>query len=427
MNSNQQISKAGDINIDLVQITTTQGFYQNITGQVIGLQVFEDIFSPFITGTLEILDSLDLMNVFPFNGEEYLELKLTTPTLERGNIDSKFYIYKMANRAMIGNKSLIYTLHFISIEAVVDINKKLSKVFSGKCSEIVKNILKDPENGLQVSKEVFIEETNNSTKYISNFWSPIKNINSLCETSANKNGSGSYLFFENRYGFNFVSLESLYDTKIYQEFLYDNYIRDMQGNDARTVKNVTEDYKRIRSIVIPTAYDYIERSTNGMFGSRLFTYDILTKKYNNINYDMIENYKKFNHLNQYPLASNKSVYRHNSFIMSMSKYTGNFSGYGDVTNAGTVQNRVSSLAQINANKVEIVVPGRLDYTVGLRIELKLNKVEPTNKEDTDTRDEMFSGAYIIAAVNHYINKNVHECTLEIVKESLLIDLNRSSK
>ena len=49
MNSSEQISKAGDINIELVQITTSQKFYQNITSQVIGIQIFEDIFSPFIT------------------------------------------------------------------------------------------------------------------------------------------------------------------------------------------------------------------------------------------------------------------------------------------------------------------------------------------------------------------------------------------
>jgi len=424
MISSEKLSKAGDINIELVQITTTQGFYQNITNQVIGLQVFEDIFSPFITGTLEIRDSLDLMNVFPFNGEEFLELKLTTPTLEKGNIDSKFYIYKMANRAMVGNRSLIYTLHFISMEAIVDINKRISKTFSGKCSDIVKFILKDPSNGLQVNKEIFIEDTSNSTKYISNFWSPIKNINNVCETAVNQNGSSSYVFFENRYGFNFTSLESLYGGTIFQEFIYDNYIRDSEKNDPRTVKNVTEDYKRIRSIIIPTAYDYIERARNGMYGSRMYNYDLSTKQFTSKTYDMFDNFNNQKHLNKFPLASNKAVYRYNSMIISVPKYYGNFMGLADSTNSHSIQNRISLLAQIDSNKIEVMVPGRLDYTVGLRVKIKLNKIEPVTKEDTEYQDEMFSGTYIIAAINHYMNRNMHECTLELVKESLLIDLNR---
>jgi hypothetical protein len=53
MDTSQQIVKAGDVNIEIIQIVTSQGFYQNITEQVIGIQVFEDLFSPFITGTLE--------------------------------------------------------------------------------------------------------------------------------------------------------------------------------------------------------------------------------------------------------------------------------------------------------------------------------------------------------------------------------------
>lgn len=424
MDSSEKISKAGSINVELIQITTTQGFYQDITNQVMGLQIFEDLFSPFITGTLEIYDSLDLMNVFPFNGEEFLELKLNTPTLQKGNIDGKFYIYKMSNRAMTGNRALVYTLHFISTEALVDINKKISKTFAGKCSDIAKTVITDIANGLQITRKVKIEETKNSTKYISNFWSPVKNINNVCETSVNLNGSGSYVFYEDREGFNFVSLESLYQQNVFQVFLYDNYIRDNLPNDARSVKNTNEDYKRVRSISIPTAFDYIERARGGMFGSRMYTYDLGTKKFESKNYDMLKNFDNQKHLNGYPLASNKALYRYNSMILSIPKYFGNFMGLADSTNANSIQNRISLLTQINSNKIEVVVPGRLDYTVGLRVELKLYKTEPSNKQDTEIIDEMFSGTYLIAAINHYINRNMHECTFELVKDSLLIDLDR---
>jgi hypothetical protein len=419
------INKAGDINIEMVQITTTQGFYQDILNQVISLQIFEDIFSPFTTGTLEIKDSLDLLNVFPFNGEEYLELKLNTPTLTEGNIDGKFYIYKMSNRVMLGDRVTIYTLHFISIEAIVDLNKKISKTFSGKCSDIVKDLLSDTAYGLQATKPLVVEDTQNSTKYISNFWSPIKNLNNLAETSINMNGSSSYLFYEDRYGFNFVSLESLYTKNVFQEFIYDSYIRDTTI-DTGSVKNVTEDYKRIHSINISTVFDYIERVRSGLYGSKLYTHDMTTKTFEGKLYNMLDNFSKEKHLNEFPLASNSSIYRYNSMIMFVPKYYQNFSNFGDSTNANSIQNRISLLSQIDANKLEIVVPGRLDYTVGLKVLLKLYKIEPQSKEDSELIDNMLSGNYIIAAINHYINRNLHECSIELVKESLLIDLNRKN-
>lgn len=417
------INKAGDINIEMAQITTTQGFYQDILNQIIGIQLFEDLFAPFTTGTIEIRDSLDLLNAFPFNGEEYLEIKLTTPSLEKGNVDGKFYIYKMANRTMLGDRSVVYTLNFISVEAVIDLNKKISKTFSGKCSDIAKDLLSDTTHGLQPTKPIVVEDTQNSTKYISNFWSPIKNLNNVVETSVNVNGSGSYVFYEDRYGFNFVSMESLYSKDIFQEFIYDSYIRD-NAYGSGSVRNVNEDYKRIRSINIDVAYDYIERVRSGMYGSKLYTHDLTTKRFEGKLYNMLDNFASQKHLNEFPLASNRSVYRYNSLILFVPKYHQNFSNFGDSTNANSMQNRVSLLSQIDANKIQIVVPGRMDYTVGLKVNLKLYKVEPQSSDDTSIIDNVLSGSYIITAINHYINRNMHQCTIEVAKESLLIDLNR---
>ena len=425
MDTSQQIVKAGDINIEEIQITTAQGFYQDITNQVMGLQIFEDLFAPFITGTIEIRDALDLLNVFPFNGEEYLELKLSTPSLEEGRIDEKFYIYKMSNRNMVGDRATIYTLHFISTYAIVDLNKKISKTFGGKCSDIAKQLITDKTHGLEVTKNVIVEETSNATKYISNFWSPVKNINNVVEVSVNQSGAGSYVFYEDRYGFNFVSLESLYTKVVFQSFVYDSYVRDKtNSNDTQTVKNVTEDYKRIRSISVPTAYDYIERARSGMFGSKLYTYDYTTKRFENKNYNSLDHFKDQNHLNDYPLISNKALYSEQAFMIKVPKYYGNFMNFGDSTNANSIQNRISLLSQIDANKIEIVVPGRLDYTVGLKIDIILYKIEPNTKEDTEVVDEMLSGSYLISSINHYINRNAHECTFELIKESLIVDLNR---
>ena len=43
----------------------------------------------------------------------------------------------MTNREMSGDKSVVYQLHFISVEAVVDLNKKTSRVFGNKISKMI--------------------------------------------------------------------------------------------------------------------------------------------------------------------------------------------------------------------------------------------------------------------------------------------------
>jgi hypothetical protein len=93
-----------------------------------------------------------------------------------------------------------------------------------------------------------------------------------------------------------------------------------------------------------------------------------------------------------------------STLINFPKDYGNFNGFGDVTNAKTFQERASLMKMAEANKLNITVPGRTDYTVGQKVGVVLNKIEPMSKNDKDTTDKMFSGYYIVAAINHYIDK-----------------------
>jgi len=80
---------AGEVSVDKVKIITSKGVYQDISAQVINIQYYEDLFSPFITGSLIVKDMLDLVNLFPFVGEEFVELEVSTPSLEKSKIKGR--------------------------------------------------------------------------------------------------------------------------------------------------------------------------------------------------------------------------------------------------------------------------------------------------------------------------------------------------
>ena len=422
MKPSSSIRFAGDVSIDKAQIITSKGFYQDISAQIITLQLYEDLFAPFLTGSLIIKESLDLVNLFPFIGEEFLELEITTPSLERGNVKSRFYIYKLSNRELVGDRSVVYQLHFISQEAIVDLNKKISRVFSGKISDIVPTFVTGTTDGFETKKQLYVEPTVNNLKYISNYWSPVENLVFLT-TNASAN-SPNYTFFENRDGFYFVSLDALYQAGVYQDFVYDKYTRDSgpNGTDAR---NTPEDFKRIMEISIPVGYDYMDRIRSGMLSSKVISYDITRKKYNVKTYNMFQRFDKQKHLNPYPINSDKSIFRNNSMIINYPRTYGQFNGFGDTSNYSTIQERLSLMKLAQANRLDITVMGRMDYTVGQKVSVTLNKIEPISKEDTDVVDKMFSGYYLISAINHYIDRDKHECNMELIKESLQMDLNRN--
>ena len=421
---------AGDVNIDKIEVISSNGFGQEITNQVVALEIYEDMFSPFVSGVLAVKDSLDFTNLFPFVGEEYVNIKIRTPSFNDKVkiIDDQFYIFKVNNRLKVGDRSMVYEIHFFSREAMVDLNKKVSRAYEGKISDIAKSIITDPVHGLESKKTFVIEDTPNGNKFISNYWSPVKNLNYISETATNKNGAASYLFFENRKGFNFVSTEYLYKQDQVQDFVYDNYMRDFR-QDGTATRNVEKEYKRILDINIPLLFDYIDRSRLGLYASKMIAYDIVTKKYIAKNYDMLNNFKNTAHLNPNPLTSKKNIRRSQAVIVNFPKYYNNFNNYADVTNSKTVQKRMSLLSQADANKVEIVVPGRTDYTVGQKVNLKLNKFNPIQTSDpsSDVLDKMFSGNYLIATITHAIDREKHECHMQLIKDSYLMDLDNTGK
>jgi hypothetical protein len=91
-----------------------------------------------------------------------------------------------------------------------------------------------------------------------------------------------------------------------------------------------------------------------------------------------------------------------------------------------MQQRVSRLLQAMAYKIEIVVAGRLDYTVGQKVMVTTFKNQPIGREDdpNEDKDKIVGGYYLIAAINHIIDKEKHECHMELIKDSLTMDLNK---
>jgi hypothetical protein len=418
---------AGDVSIDNVEVISNNGFGADIANQVVAMEIYEDLFSPFISGVLAVKESLDLINLFPFVGEEYLNLRVHTPSMigKDKTIDDQFYIYKVNNRTKIGDRNVVYEMHFISREAMVDVNKKVSRAYEGKISEIAKKIITDPQNGLESKKPTVIEETPNGVKFISNFWSPLKSLNYIAETAVNPNNSAGYIFFENRNGFNFVSFEKMYNSQPIQNFIYDGYTRDFKP-DGTANRNVEKEYQRINEVNIPDVFDYLDRSKMGLFASKQIAHDITTKKYMAKNFDMLDEFPKQKHLNPYPLVSGKNIRRSGALVINYTKYYNNFNNYADVTNSRTVQKRTSLLEQAQGSKIQIVVPGRTDYTVGSKVNVKLNKFIPIQTSDTDddVLDKMFSGNYIISSINHAIDRDSHLCYMELIKDTFIIDLDK---
>ena len=416
------LASAGDVLLEeATLISMVSGRSMDVTNQIIGVHIFEDLFSPFISGNLILKESIDILNNLPLMGQEYLQLKIRTPTMEdKDAIQGLFYVYNITDRAFVAERNVVYKLNFISYFALTDSNTKLSKPFEGKVSDIAKTILTNWVGEASIGQ---IETTRNATKYVSNYWPPVKNLNYITNQAINTNSSPSYLFYQDRLGFNFKSLSSLYaaDTP-YPAFNFNMKGREISPSGDAS-RNIQRDYSRMTSIDFPRGFDTLSKLGRGTYASTLHTHDLVTKQYKEKKFNYQDDFDKKGHLNKFPITAKSTgfIFGPASAILVDEIHFGVYNGYGDISNSDIMQERLSILNMADAMKVTVVVPGRTDYTVGQKVWLEIVEPEPLDDKDTveAEQDKLFSGYYLIGAINHNINREKHECTMELIKDSLL--------
>ena len=422
----ESIKFAGEITLRKIEFTTPSGYKLDVRDQVIAIQVYEDIFSPFITMTITLRESLDFINALPLLGEEVVDVDLGTPTFNTNlnSIQGKFYVYKLADREMLGERNSVYTLYCVSYEALTDLNVKISRAFKGNVAEIATSLF--GKDGLNTKKKFNVEPSKNSTMYVSNFWSPIKNLNYIADTAINKNDSATYLFFENKEGFNFVTLDILYKQDPYQKFTQNDYVRDTDKSGTGSTRNINKEYEKIIELKVRTHFDTIKNMNSGAYASRLYSYDMLRKKYYVKDYYAYKDFPDTEHLNNFSLYSSAMPATPLNFIYNDVRHSSAFSGFNDTSNIETKQSRVSAIQLLKSNVVEITVNGRTDYTVGMKVYVEVFKPAPIRDTDTPTMDDesgtldtTLSANYLITAINNLITRENHTCVLELSKDSFV--------
>ena len=322
----------------------------------------------------------------------------------------------MSDRVDVRDRLQGYNLHFASVEFAIDMMRTPSKTFSGTPTEVVKDIL---EHHLGSTKKFSGETTNNTVRYTSNFWSPSKNFEFLAAHATNASQSGSFMFYENRDGFNFRSLDSINTEPVLQDFHGNDFTSDTNTVDGAvrfgtSKRNPTQDYKSLGSLRIDTSWDFLRDYSDGMIKTKMYAHDLVTKrlgiKFADLTSDTLPS------MNKNKLYTAGVVDKTDYLLMNMNRHY-DLMDRGDSSDYAWKQKRVMQLGQYRSGIVEIDVYGRTDYTVGKRVSLDLNKMTSIGLGDTKDEyiDNLYSGNYIISAIVHRINRQEHRCTIELAK------------
>ena len=87
------IKYAGEVELTKLVLISSSGVAIDLTEVVININMYESVFSRAMSGSVLIGDTNNLSVNLPIIGQEYLSVKLNTPSLE-GDIKTSFCINK---------------------------------------------------------------------------------------------------------------------------------------------------------------------------------------------------------------------------------------------------------------------------------------------------------------------------------------------
>lgn len=420
------LNVAGQYSIDAIEIIQTNGLALDVRDQVNHITIYEDMFSPFMSGNLIMVDSTDLPSFFLNAGTDVLHLKLFTPTMDKKLwIDRYFHIYKMSDVVDISDRGQTYLYHFVAIESLLDTATTISKKYSGPGDAIVQKLVKD---NLKSSLEVTTAPVANNVNYTSNLWSPTRNITYIADHSLSSDRIPSFMFYENRQGFQFQPLTSIAKTDAYMRFDASDYTADIKKGGTKgtgtMTRNLDKDYKTILKVQIDQTFDYERDRANGLLSSRMFTFDLTTKKLSDTTFNMNSDTHSLLNPNRFytkQVADSSYSGPNSSVILFNQRHNALFNNTTDVSDFAYRQKRISILRQYQQHKIEITVFGRTDYSVGMTVDVDINRMKKLTREMSSQQipNPLVSGKYIVSAVCHrFARDGKHETTMELIRDSI---------
>ena len=460
------VTKAGDFVLsDRFLLTsyrqhpdTSEALSIDIRQLVSELQIYESISSTILSGRLTLTDGASVLDDLPLTGHELLEFSLHTPGMSPKDTDTPtgydftresghpMFIYKVTNIVQPNQGVKIYTLEFCSREEIRSSQRKICRAFTGQVHEIVHTILR---KDLKSKKMLQFEPTKGINKYVIPKLSPFNSIKFMQSEAISENNvqSSGYYFYETRNGFHFKSLEGMISKGKkggkYREPRA-KYTNTPVTQGGKLYDSEAPNLFKVYEFRIIDRFDSLTNIRNGVYGSRLVTYNAFTKQFKELDFEYLTSFEKQRHVGQTKQTSKENPV--NSFMpifnyeegkvmsqFSEGKYMFESSTQGmhDTTQTvkdktlsigppdieNTLQKAISQQGAYDSFKIELKVPGNTGVSSGDVISFETTTFGGPQSKSKEI-DPYISGNYLVTNVRHLIDTTQHITLLTCAKDSV---------
>jgi hypothetical protein len=356
----------------------------NISGQVVRIDIYESIISPSIQMDILIADGIGLRTRFPIIGEEIIEFNFETQDGIKRKM--KMNVVDVSNAVAEENSQMTaYVLHCVSPEVLESKKQQVDERMKENSTEIVKKLVKK----LNTKKKLQNDQTVGIDDVIITGMNPLKAIDFMRRRSiSNKYKSSSFCFFENRDGYSLMTLEGMFDRGKDQVgdkvFFYDNNV----NHDVRTVS-----YRNI----LGYEHEYLANTPAQINNMKLTTFDIVTGNttatiYGDQKYKSVD--KNASAINS---ESFNAKYRSDVATQALVPIDSSLPEYQLPDKVGYTN---AFIGKVIANLLHLWVYGDSSISCGDVIEVRLPQFEGTTSGVK--KDRLVAGNYLIAKCRHML-------------------------
>ena len=429
---------------------------------VAGFSISESLESPFMGGALTVSDSKNLINEYPIQGGETIDIELKT-SFSDIPIEYSFVIARIGIRE-VKNKKQLYTLVLVSPELLINESIQVQDPLEGNPETIIEKML--GKEYLNSTKEFFSEPSRFEVKLNPAKIRPFDIIAKIIKRSVsskttytgkkyktyeenrqnrpNSNskpikGSAGFLFWETRRGYNFFSIDALCDTSENGTFIFKDKKKGDKKEKPRLQAESWGPYVEkianteisgdqrflITKATFTSEIDIVGSLRKGKYSSLMIFFNISTGQYEEYTYQIKDSYDNMAHLGyqdsvaKIPNNEKGDLSESPSRIMSVlldheSWY--NEPGIANPDDAkATDPNKFADWQKYYASQgvaraellynqeLTLDIPGNPEVCAGDKIDIRIQSKLADEQRKREPYDLESSGVYLVKTVNHMYN------------------------
>ena len=432
------INKAGDYVIDkLILRSEVTGTSVNIRALFSQMEIYEDMFSPYMTAKIYMNDGLNIAEVLPVRGQETLELSFRTDFEGMEPIQKTFKIYKIDQQIIDENgRGQQYVLHLISEGGYFNYSEYCGYSVKGTVSSMVKEVFKKHFPEYLWKDTMLVQPTADNFVYVlPRTYTPFKAVTWLARRAISGVAAeySPFFFYETVEGYRFQSLSSIIESGQANKDLYyytnNNVNRNPETNEGSGIKtkgSLPSMYNRLQSLEETTRFDMIENIGSGIISSKLTVHDLLKKEKRDILFrevDVFENSKKMGTAPHYIRVKGSNEFFDKTSgaysYLSTTPYTVYTNKNNIIDNDRIEEYFLQRKYLVNTmmtQKIVVDIYGDSDKRVGQLMEITVPKIAADGHLQDEKDDKNLSGDYMITSICHKIGQK-YMCTVELSRNA----------